>query len=285
MESRYFTLRFDVDTDVCLRKGVPNLLSLAKDTGASFTFFVSPGRAIDRSILLQRLCRRRSNAKTSQQKDRLRSRQKLATSDILRLLLHNPALLPAHSHIVRDALARNHEIGLHGGTNHGTWQSNAHNWPRERLASEVDHGMKILKAVTGATPRSFASPGWNSPPHLPTLLAARGFEVLADEHGEGGAFRRIDDSDLLAVPTQLAGEPGGVGYLEWHRARGTPTADVLDRLRRELDSDEPLVCLYDHPFYAGVHELDLTERILAAAYASGRQCVPLATATKALAPL
>lgn len=279
---RYFCLRFDVDTDVCLRTGMPNLLQLGRQTESRFTFFVTSGRAIARRLALARPFNAGVGDRHAIPKARLGAQDKLGRLELLRLLATNPRLLPRRGAIVRAALTDGHEIGLHGGRNHGLWQHRAHTWPTARLARELDHGTAALRAVTGERPRAFASPGWNSPPALPEVLAERGFDLLADEHGHPGDPYRLGDSDLIAVPTWLAGEPGGVGYLEWHRARETPTETILAEFRHCLDSGPALVCLYDHPFFAGIRELDLLERLLEVARASGRTIAPMGQAARAL---
>jgi hypothetical protein len=37
---KYFCFRFDVDTPKCIKKGVPNLISLSKKLDVPFTFFI-----------------------------------------------------------------------------------------------------------------------------------------------------------------------------------------------------------------------------------------------------
>lgn len=278
---RYFCLRFDIDTDLCLRSGVPNLLELGRRTGTRFTFFATPGRAVSRVLAIARLFGLRAAGPDARHRDRLGALQKLGAAELMRLVALNPRLMPRHAQVLRHAVSEGHEVGLHGGRNHGRWQARAQAWSRRRLARELDRGIAALHAA-GIYPAAFASPGWNSPPDLPALLAERGFTVVADEHGTAAGPRRLDDGDLVAVPTLLTGEPGGVGYLEWHRARGTPTDEIAARVRRHLDDGQALVCLYDHPFYAGIRELGLLERLLAEARAGGRSVAPLGPAARAI---
>lgn len=279
---RYFCLRFDVDTPLCVRRGIPNLLRLAEKNQAQFTFFVTPGRSIARLATAANLLRRRRRDGGHSSRSHVGTWEKLGPLELGRLLALNPRLLPQGANMLRSAAAAGHEIGLHGGHNHALWQHGAHTWSELRLAREIDYGHTMLVKAMAKTPTSFASPGWNSPPELPSLLNQRGFEILADEHGAAGTPHRIPGTNIISSPTWLTGEPGGVGYIEWHRARGTPTETIVSEIRQYLDAGPDLVCLYDHPFFAGIRELYLLERILEAARASGRVPVPIDTAAKEL---
>ena len=283
--NRFFCLRFDVDTPACLERGTEPLLRVAEQLNARFTFFINPGRAISRYDIAVESVRKGlpGRARKTRGAAKFSPRAKLGTRELSRLLLSNPRLIPGRSHIVRAIQAGGHEVGLHGGGNHGTWQRSAQTWHADLTASELDRGATALYNATGHQPRAFASPGWNTPPQLRPLLTERGFDILADSHGQPELPAPDPVSGLIEPPTWLAGEPGGVGFLEWQRAQGHTQRQILDATERYLDTSYPLVCLYDHPFFAGVQEAELIEQLLTAARRSGRQIVPLGIAARALA--
>ena len=84
---RFLCLRFDVDTELCLREGTPRLRALARATGTQFTFFVNPGRAIDRGQSILRAFRR---ARTEDSGAQFRPYEKLGRKEWLRLLAEQP---------------------------------------------------------------------------------------------------------------------------------------------------------------------------------------------------
>jgi len=283
---RYFCLRFDVDTPQCLHRGSLPLLELAKAENTSFTFFINPGRAISRWELVENVLQSALVQRTKERTDphRLPTTAKLSLSEILYVVAFNPCLLPGYGRVLRSLADSGHELGLHGGRNHSTWQNHAHQWDLERTTHEVAEGLRRMVANLRDPVSIFASPGWNTPPGLEQILAKQGFDVLADSHGHPGLPERYPDDCLIDAPTWLAGEPGGIGYIEWHRAQGHSDQHIVDEVTGYLETTEPLVCLYDHPFFAGRYATDLLRRLLRTAKDTRRQIKPLGTAARALVP-
>lgn len=265
-------LRFDVDTELCLREGVGPLCSVAQRYGVPLTFFINPGRAIDRALLMREVVTRRRNGIGSERAPALGAIAKLGRRETIRLLALNPTTLPGHARVVRRLAEAGHEIGLHGGRNHAAWQRGAFDWDRKRLVADVTWGKRRLEAATGSTVSAFASPGWTSPRQLPGVLKDLGFEILADERDSAGIPHGGQEAygGLVLVPNTLAGEPGGVGYLESLHAAGMSDAEALSELEGVLARRPSFLCLYDHPFYAGRHALELfggvIERLLRNGY-------------------
>ena len=279
---RFFCLRFDVDTELCLREGTPQLRALARATNAKFTFFVNPGRAIHRGQSLTAALQRRRAENSGA---RFRPYEKLGRTEWLRLLAENPNALPRQGSEVKRLLDDGHDIGLHGGRNHASWQRNAHLWPVSRLADEIEFGLERLSRILPTRPTLFASPGWNSPPVLGKLLAARGFRLLADDHGRHGVPTTLNGwSEMLSAPTALSGEPGGVGFIEHHRARGWQDERLLAELSGVLAAGHPFICLYDHPFYAGRMEKALLEKIIRLAQSRHYTITTMTEAARSLCP-
>ena len=257
-----FCLRFDVDTERCLLEGTPRLLALGERLGVPFTFFVNMGRAV---------CRRPMHRDPATCAPKLSPRQKLGTGHFLRTALLNPRVGARRPDVVRAIMAAGHEVGLHGGRNHGTWQHDAMRWDARRVDDEVAWGLGRLRAAGAGPVRAFASPGWTRPPALPEVLVRHGFDVLADDHGTGaGGWPPFDNSTrLTSVTTNLLGEPCGVGYLETLRAGGLDDDAILARFERDLDVSGGLAVAYDHPLYAGIHGIGLLAEMVAVARSRG----------------
>lgn len=281
---RYFCFRFDVDTHRCIRRGVPNLLELASRLGTRFTFFVNMGRAVSPAKLARRLVD--PSARDPDTAAKLPARVKLGPWDALVAALLNPRVGGGSSDVLEAILAGEHEIGLHGGTNHASWQAGAPDWSRARLGAEVSGALDELVAATGLEPAGFASPGWSSPEALPPVLGDLGFRYVADTHGPGhpAVSRAPGCHRLLSVRTDVCGEPGGVAYLEHMRARGLDDRAVREDFRDRLRSAGRLAVVYGHPYFAGIRELALVEELVALATDAGFRVVRLDDAVSALEP-
>lgn len=274
---RFLVFRFDVDSHRCIRDGVPKLLSLGRKAEARFTFFVNMGRAVDR---LATLLAMRRGEKAAQ----LSARQKLGLSDFWIAALLNPKVGAGRPGLIRRAVREGHEVGLHGGRNHGSWQAGAMKWSVQRIAREVRHGLAELRKTIGPSERvrGFASPGWSGPSALWPVLAANGFDYVADTRGrrrEGDLA--LSSPALVRVPTHLVGEPGGVAYLEHHQAIGSSDRDVLSEFESALQEERRFLVLYDHPCFA-VRKLELLSAMIATGRQAGYQVVTLAEVAVAL---
>jgi peptidoglycan/xylan/chitin deacetylase (PgdA/CDA1 family) len=244
-------LRFDVDTFQCMHQGVPRLLELAKHYEVPITFFVNMGRAVSYREILRKLGQRRYPDDIAPgTTPKISPVKKIGLRGILYTLLANPRV-GLSSRLLTEIESRGHEIGLHGGRNHATWQNNAHAWTTERLNKELHWGLAAMKNAGVGPPRSFASPGWNSPNALPALLMQNDFTVIADCNGidHNGRDGGQSITRLRSINTNLVGQPGGVGYLESCAARQLTFKDMAAEARQALDRFTDVV-IYDHPAYA-----------------------------------
>lgn len=266
--------RFDIDTHVCLQQGVPALLDLAEELGVAFTFFINMGRAVDQGHVLSHQVSRSRAMTVSAAK--LPPRRKLGLTGYTIAALLNPAVGQSSPRRLRAIIDAGHELGLHGGRNHGTWQYAADGWSRQRLASEVDWGIEAFEAAAGRRPLGFASPGWNHPSGLLEILKEQGFRYVADEHGtERGSLQWATElphqTPLATVPTDLTGEPGGVGYFEHRVALGESPEAIVEHARTTVAQAPSLAIVYDHPSFAGKAALPLIRASIQAIRDDGHQ--------------
>lgn len=261
-------LRFDIDTPRCLRQGVPNLLRLAREEGVRFTFFCNMGRAISRRFLLKKLLRRSRPPRTAPQASKLPVFAKQGIRQAISTLVLNPLVGMSHPEVLRRAHDDGHDIGLHGGNNHGEWQYGFHSWSRDHIRREVDSGRRMFETVLKEPPILFSSPGWQGSDELNAILKSMGFRASADRHGleENNIVR---ETGLYTFPTNLVAEPGGVAYLESLAALGYSPADAIDRFNAIISDDRRLYVLYDHPCFAGVAALETVRGILQCARENG----------------
>ncbi|MBS3940229.1 MAG: polysaccharide deacetylase family protein [Actinobacteria bacterium] len=266
--------RFDVDSHRCLGEGTRALSMVAARHDVAFTFFVHMGRATDRGRLARSVVLRRV---TGNDVHRLSTRRKLGTAGLLRLAVTNPLVGAADGEEIRRLVAAGHEVGLHGGRNHRSWQESADRWDHRRLTAEIGWGLARLRAAGVDAPDGFASPAWTTSSAVATVAADFGFSYLADRHGTVADVFDLG-GPLPEVSTNLLGEPGGVGYLEWCRAKGWSDRQLLDDFACRLHAIDDLAVVYDHPFWAGVHDADLVDRMLGIASRQGVEVLTLGAA-------
>lgn len=253
--------RFDVDTYPCAAHGVPNLVALGRKYGAKFTFYFNMGRAIHIPTLMFG----KKPTLLQERAAKLGNMRKLGMIGYFHTALLNPRVGSSFPANIVQAQREGHEVGLHGGRNHGDWMSNAANWPEQKVADELDWGLARLHEAGIDDVHSFSSPGWQAPGFLHAALADRGFTSVADIHGHDKCEVCISphvEQELYCIPTNIVGEPGGVGYIEHLRASTDSTTAMLEKFESDLEQTGQPAVLYDHPYYAGIHELDVVDAML-----------------------
>lgn len=247
-------VRFDIDTISCMKPGLTALLAFARKENVRFTFFVNMGRAVCYTSVVKKLLRRKKKKSASSKK--MSSLQKMGWRGWFNTVLFNPEVGKSAPELLCQVVSDGHDLGLHGGKNHGAWHHNAVSWSLGRLRREVDWGRAQMCAIGLPVPSMFASPGFSSPAELSAILADMGFLVLADDHvcNKAAAWHVPDEPAIIRVNTGLLAEPGAVGYLE-----ATIASDISDRevghgLAQLYAAGEDVV-LYDHPCLAGVQGL------------------------------
>ncbi|MCI5117682.1 MAG: DUF2334 domain-containing protein [Candidatus Electrothrix sp. LOE1_4_5] len=254
--------RFDVDTYLCASKGVPNLIKLSNQYGVNFTFFYSMGRAVH----LPSIFKSRKNKKRKPCADKFSNLYKLGWGGYIKTVFLNPFVGISYQDSIISAYKKGHEIGLHGGKNHGDWMRNAQSWKPENVKKEIEWGLSELHNIGINNVTSFSSPGWNAPPELNNILLRNGFRFLADIHGhsmeEIFSYKNNRGDLLNQVPTNLLGEPGGVGYIEHMRSKQMSDRQIIEKFRHDLNKINKLAVIYDHPYYSGIKELPLLKTMI-----------------------
>lgn len=246
-------------------------MDLAENLGVQFTFFLSVGRSISRRGFLQRKLKAGA-ASEIEPTASLSARHKLGNFDYIKLALLNPNIGKNHLDLVR-RLSKSQEVGLHGGRNHDVWHHGAQNWSSERLNDELNWALTPLRRA-GVEIKGFSCPGWTEPPLLTPTLMQNGFQFRADLHGPNEK-NQIESGSFINLATNILGEPGGVAFLENLIAQKLSKKEIREVFAARLSEVGDCAVTYDHPYFAGLHALDLVEDCVKIARDSGYTVMPL----------
>lgn len=272
MPDRFFCFRFDVDTHVCLTTGVPALLDLAQRKNIRFTFFFNMGRAVSRLNVLRRHSGfTPGTARASAPK--LTNIRKLGLANYAYIAATNPLVGSRRPDIVRRAYEEGHDCGLHGGRNHAEWQHHAAEWSTPKIRDEVTWGLQQMRQCGVQVVPGFSSPGWQGSHRVHACLDDLSFRFVADEHGcHSDILTQVGTHGLRSIPTLFAGEPGGIGYLEYLRARGLDDQHALAHFSSHLPNIQHFAIAYDHPGYVGRQGLTLLSSMIDLVHEQGFTC-------------
>ena len=277
---KYFCFRFDVDTPKCIKRGVPNLISLSEELDVPFTFFINMGRGTSRWSFIKKKISFNGNS-TFHRNLKLSNIKKLGLWDYCFMAVINPQVGNTHPDIIQALKKAGHEVGLHGGSNHGKWQNESHTWREKKFREEIMPGLESLSTYLGQRPLGFSSPGWKGSNDLNAVLESLDFHYVADAYGENlqNITYAKNTSNLLQVPTNILGESDGIAYLENLRAKKMDDQAILNDFSSKLEK-RTFAVLYDHPYYAGIQELPILKIMINIVKSKGFQIVTLKTLTE-----
>ena len=253
-----FALRFDVDSVTCLENGVPALLRLGERHGVRFTFFVNMGRSFSWRHTVTRTLRSKRGRATREEvapprANKLSAAAKLGRGGVLKTVLMNPRLGWRYRPTLDRLFQEGHELGLHGGSNHATWQYALDELGEDGLKRHVRPSFAAFRDRYGQ-PSGFASPGFRYNEAVLDLMDNEGFEYASDMTGErpfrpprpGGRGHYAH----FQVPVNVIGEDS-VPVIEQGLALGRSSArivrDAVERIR-----ERRFALMYGHPYVEGV---------------------------------
>ncbi len=235
-------IRIDVDStrDIAL---LPELLDLLKRLGIKGTFFITTGP--DRLALnfFKHLAHPRSYAQF------IKSRPLRYGAYSLNGILRSTQVEAASPEILQRVKEDGHELGLHG-YDHFTWTRKLSMMDEVAIKRLISTGMMALEAVTKATAKSFASPGFTVTSALLRAINAFDFDYSSDfksDHPISPFYPETgsDISGVLQVPVSM----DSIGELF---AKGLSADEIKARISACADvwhSNQLPFVVYAHPAY------------------------------------
>lgn len=258
-DDKRIVFRFDIDTHVCIRDGVPALMQLASKYNVHFNFFLNTGKAVSFWDSLKNFW---GNSTEPESAPHLSALQKLGFYDYLYAALINPKLISYKAQILT-LLESDHEVGLHGGKNHELWAKKIHCMDYNSIEKELKNALNSINKIKHDYKiESFASPCWQNTEILNDVLIALGFRYAADIHTLDHNLPIQYYKTLPCIPTNLTGEPGGVAYFEYCRAKAMTDQEIIDDFFSKIMNRENFSVVYDHPYFVGKHEIHLLEKLI-----------------------
>jgi len=260
-------LKVDVDTYLGTLNGVPALLDLFDrfDVRATFLFSVGPdntGRAIRRVFrkgFLQKV-----------------GRTSVVSHYGFRTLMNGvlkpgPHIGRKAGHVMRQAAARGHEVGIHC-YDHVRWQDHVAAKDLEWTRLEMQKALNAFRDALQTEPRTIGAAGWQINRHVLALEEQMGFRYASDVRGRGPFFPQMngESSDCVQLPTTLPTLDEIIG------SDGIDSSNCWETVF--VKSREPLPCGHVYTLHAeleGMKLMPVMEKLLGQWQASGFHLVTL----------
>lgn len=205
-------LKIDVDTYVGTRDGVPRLLEIFDRFGIKGTFYFSmgpdnSGKAIRRIFTRKGFLRKMLRTGAP-------SVYGLRTM-MYGVLLPPPIIAAKVPQVLRDTVARGHEVGIHCW-DHVKWHDLLPWIPRNMIALELGRAFALYEEILDKRAKTTAAPGWTVSPDSLEIQDALYLSYCSDSRGtrpfypvmDGRRFNTLQIPTTLPTMDELLGENG-----------------------------------------------------------------------------
>lgn len=249
--------RFDIDSHLCMRDGVPVLIDMSERLNVPFTFYINAGRAISIKDTLFSLIKHKHEEDTK----KLSAMQKLGLKEYAYAAIVNPRMT-RYKENIQMIYRSKCELGIHGGMNHSHWYMYAEKWNYKKCRSELLAGISELrKIIPDYEPLGFAAPGFVTSDNVEKALKDVGFKYSSNWHSNGSDEIFSDFGEYSTIGVNLCGEPGGVAYWEYAKANEWTNEQTINYFMHMVKT-KPYIVVFDHPYFAALKEKSLLEHII-----------------------
>lgn len=154
-DSTRLVLKVDVDTRVGLMEGVRRLADLMGELGVRASYYVAmgpdhSGRALKR-VFRPGFLRKQMHSGAASAYGPI--------TMLYGLLLPGPIIAQSAPRLMNRLINEGHEVGLHGW-DHVYWHDYVRHLDPARTRRQLEQAAELFQRLTGLTPATFASPGW-----------------------------------------------------------------------------------------------------------------------------
>ncbi|MFH1106807.1 MAG: polysaccharide deacetylase family protein [Candidatus Micrarchaeota archaeon] len=270
-----FALRIDLDSRVCVRKGLPALLAMLRRNDAPATFYIAMGREPFLPAFWAGKLMSRGRYRSHLPAVARPRRRKTALAELARRVVLPANFARENRRLLRGIPDAGHMPGAHT-TCHERW---ALSLPEIDVRAEFSRMGEEFESVFGFEPRSFAAPMFRTDARVLGALDESGYATAGDLDGDlpfhpvlnGRKFRHVQ------VPVNLKCADT-VPLIEDLWARGLPQEEIARRVCSRIDekvsAGRPAV-LYGHGFLEGTLALPALELVVRHAKDSGCEFVTM----------
>lgn len=239
---RKLYLRIDVDSYICLKKGVPQLLKLFKKNNIKATFFITLGREGNIYEYLKYKHFRAKKTPLKLKKIRPKFWQ------ITKILLF-PSNLYKEKKILREIIKNNHELEIHC-FNHIKWWDPNYSEAKKDLKKAISY----YKRITGENPSGFASPygSWNK--DIAKLLKKSDFKYISI-HNEKKTPTICKECKKLNIPITISPKEHCIPICEYFKRKGFKGRELVKHSLNYFNKEakgKKFLSIYIHPRIEGV---------------------------------
>lgn len=243
---KIFAFRFDIDHEYGLKKGVPNILDLAKKYDFKFSFYINMGKVFD----LKEFIKMKKNT-TSPDIRKISIRQKLGNFRLLKAMLINPNVGLSNINMLKRIKNEGHELGLHGGMNHMIWHRGLDNLSYDELEKDFLASYHPFKRLFG-NPDGFVSPGFKWNKNVLDLLDKFKIKYCSDIYYKEPFYPEYIGKKYkhMQIPLNVIGSPFTIPIIEWLYANGKSEDEIVRIVKDEILKNNVAI-LYGHPIFEG----------------------------------
>ncbi len=235
------SLRIDIDSRKGLVEGVPKILDILKKNKQKASFYIPMG---GESNIIELLKYRGGGYGKGIAKHSLFEK--------LRMVLFPHNFAKVNKDILKRIIDEGHELGVHGWK-HRPWTRGL---DKIDINNHLKKSVKMYKNLFGASPNSFAAPGFNTNKDYLKALDNNGFKIASDLDGK----EPFHPKNCSHVQVPITIRNGINPLIESLMIDNINDSQALEILTKEI-KDKDLATIYIHAEYECIENKDLLENM------------------------
>jgi len=240
-----FALRVDLESQKGISKGSPKLLKLLDEFGFKVSFYVTMGGEPNIFEILEYRGKLKSAGERKIKIWTLREK--------IRMVLSPIDFVTKNKNILKNALEKGHEIGIHGWK-HRTWSRGLE---KLNIEKQINDSIKKYTKLFKKKPYSFTAPTFRTNEKVISILDRNGIKVISDYPGEKPF--KIRGTNVINVPITIKGK-NNTPIIEYLVSQGMNDEEILDYLKKHI-SEKDYSVLYIHGLFECIQKTDLLRKL------------------------